>query len=226
MPQCANRRATDVPYGKGSIPSELLEATFRTRKRAQKINEGEEQRCRVYTDMLEKHHKAQELRNAKVVARVQHSLKELEAYKDVLHSYRANKFMTLEWGYTPRKPNTPRTFRRSHLENRVYNCGFSMETLYPEVKQQLDRNKPEKKNKERLQKLINVSLKRSNFKIDRRMTDAAKVREHAFAVLRGTAIYPYDGKTRAGPGEKTWYRMTKIVENTPSFRNSPLNLTE
>ena len=217
MPQCTNRRASDNPYGKGSIPNELQEVTFRTRRRAAKINESEDHRRKVYTKMLEKHHNAQTERNAKVVARVRHSLKELEAYRDVLQSYRANKFTTLQWGYKPRQINTPNTFKRCQLETRVYNCGFSMDSLYPEVKQMIENNRPEKKKGAMIQKIISIAQRRSDFEIDRRITNVAKRREDARAVLSGTALYPYDGQTKPGADAETIYRLTQIAEQPFPF---------
>ncbi len=65
MPQCTYRNPND-PYGKGSLNGELLEVTFRTRRRAARINEGENTRFSVYSRIMEKHQATEEERKTKV----------------------------------------------------------------------------------------------------------------------------------------------------------------
>ena len=65
MPQCTFRRR-DEPYGKGSLYADLLEVTFRTRRRAARINEGEKSRHNAYTKILQKHHAVEEERKTRV----------------------------------------------------------------------------------------------------------------------------------------------------------------
>ena len=65
MPQCTFRRR-DEPYGKGSLHADLLEVTFRTRRRAARINEGEKSKHNAYTKILQKHHAVEEERETRV----------------------------------------------------------------------------------------------------------------------------------------------------------------
>ena len=65
MPQCTYRNPNE-PYGKGSLNGELLEVTFRTRRRAARINEGENTRFSVYSRLMEKYQAAEDERKSKV----------------------------------------------------------------------------------------------------------------------------------------------------------------
>ena len=175
---------SDVPYGKGSLHSELIEATFRTRRRAKKINDGETGRLRVFREMMDRHQHAEEERKSRVIAKFRKSIEEMEAYKKVLDSYRADNFVTMRRGFKKRQINTPNSFMRYQLETKVYTCGFSVDTLYPEVERTIYNSQPHRVKEERFKKLLNVAKKRSDFMIDRRMTNDAMRREKLAGVKK------------------------------------------
>ena len=180
MPQSntGNWRVKDIPYGKGSVHGQTLEASFRHWRRAMKINEAENHRCYLTTSILEKHYKAADNRKERVIQRLRQTLEELEAYKKVLQSYRVSNFGTLRWGYKRSSPVTPRSNRRNKLEMRIYDCGFSLETLKPEVKKVIEISKPEVKRSLAHERLLQIARNRSNFMIDRRLTNQAMLREN------------------------------------------------
>ncbi|KAK2144285.1 hypothetical protein LSH36_771g00016 [Paralvinella palmiformis] len=179
MPQSntGNWRVKDIPYGKGSVHAQTLEASFRHWRRAVRINEAENYKHYMATSVMEKHHKAAENRKEMIIQRLRRTLEELEAYKKVLESYRASNLRTLQWGYKIQPCATPRTCQRQKLERRIYDCGFSIETLKAEVRQIMDANKLEVRRSFAHQSLLEVARHRSNFTINRRLTNRAMANE-------------------------------------------------
>ncbi|KAK2170348.1 hypothetical protein LSH36_3g16004 [Paralvinella palmiformis] len=131
MPQSntGNWRVKDIPYGKGSLHGQTLEASVRHWRRAMKINEAENYKCNLTTSLLEKHHKAVENRKERTMESIRHSLEEMDAYREVLQSYRALNFRTMQRGFRAKPCGTPRCLLRYKLERRIYDCGFSVDTL-------------------------------------------------------------------------------------------------
>ena len=113
-----------------------------------------------------------------MIRKLRQTIEELEAYRKVVNSYKADRLQTMKWGYQPRDvPKTPRSFQRYKLETRLYHSGYSINTLKPEVLLQIEKNKPGERREMFQKKLLETSRKRSNFLIDRKMTNAAKKRE-------------------------------------------------
>ncbi len=113
-----------------------------------------------------------------MIRKLRQTIEELEAYRKVVHSYKADRLQTMKWGYKPKDvPKTPNSFQRYKLETRLYHCGYSINTLKPEVLLQIEKNKPWERKEMFQKKLLETARKRSNFLIDRKMTNAAKKRE-------------------------------------------------
>lgn len=187
MPQCMNFKNKDNPYGKGSLHAELLESSFRTRRRAAKINEGENSRLQLFTNILQRHKDSENGRNDRVMGRVRKTLEEMEAYKRLLRdSYKTENLMTLQWGFKPRWVQTPKSFHRYKIETRIYHCGFTKETLQPEVAEMIQMGKPEKRKYDFHQQLLQVARKRSDFQINRKLTDEGRYKER-MALIREQA---------------------------------------
>ena len=173
MPQSntGNWRVKDIPYGKGSLHGQTLEASVRHWRRAMKINEAENYKCNLTTSLLEKHHKAVENRKERTMESIRHSLEEMDAYREVLQSYRALNFRTMQRGFRAKPCGTPRCLLRYKLERRIYDCGFSVDTLKPEVTQIMETNKPEARRRRAHERRLAVARQRSEFLIQRNLTN-------------------------------------------------------
>ena len=185
MPQCisGNWKFKDIPYGKGSRSGDSLDAIFRHRRRAAKINEAEKYRCGLTKYMIDKNQRSQEDRNGKVMGRLRKSIEEINAYQQVLESYRADNFQTMRWGFQARQANTPKSFQRTKLERRIYYCGFSPDTLRPEVTQAMYNNRPEVRRRVAHTKLLAAARQRSDFMIDRQQTNEGLFHERTNTIL-------------------------------------------
>ena len=199
MPQSntGNWRVNDVPYGRGSIHAQTLEASFRHWRRAIRINEAENYKYHLAASILEKHHKASENRKQRIIQRLRQTLDELEAYKKVLESYRASKLRTLHWGYKVQARATPRTYQRQKLEMKIYDCGFSIDTLRSEVEKIIEATKPEAKRTIAHGRLLQIVRNRSNFIIDRRWTNEAMRKERRITDLPLPPVHKASGVVQA-----------------------------
>lgn len=161
-------------YGKGSLHTDLLEATFRTRRRADKRNYCEGRHQRLLTKCLDRHQKAENSSMEKELARTRRAVEEKEALLEVLQSFRGDKLRTMRFGYRPDLVTpTPENIQRCRMERRVLQRGFSVGTLYPEVLKALQERQADKKPKRCNDTLLKDARVLSDFEIDRRITDAA-----------------------------------------------------
>ncbi len=129
--------------------------------------------------MIERHEMAEDERKAKLINKVRSRLAEMAAYQKVLDDYKADNLTTLKWGFKPAgfRPNTPHSFKRFKFETRIYHAGYSIQTLKPEVQDQIEKNKPMNRKEALHKKLLLESRYKSNFMIDRRLTNAAMKNE-------------------------------------------------
>lgn len=165
-------------YGKGSLHTNLLEATFRARRRADKRNYCEGRHQRILTKYLDRHQKAENNSMEKELARTRRAVEEKEALLEVLQSFRGDKLQTMRFGFRPELVTpTPENIQRCRMERRVLQRGFSVGTLYPEVLKALQERKLDKKPERRHDTLLKDARMLSDFLIDRRITDAAMKHE-------------------------------------------------
>lgn len=165
-------------YGKGSLHTNLLEATFRARRRADKRNYCEGRHQRILTKCLDRHQKAENTSMEQKLARTRRAVEEKEALLEVLQSFRGDKLQTMRFGFRPELVTpTPENIQRCRMERRVLQRGFSVGTLYPEVLKALQERKLDKKPGRRQDTLLKDARMLSDFVIDRRVTDAAMKHE-------------------------------------------------
>ena len=89
----------DNLYGHGSLHFHLLACTFRSDRRAEKLNDGARRRLNQLTGMIQKQQRAEERRGDRVINKVKRSIQEIEAYKVLLgDDYKVDNFATLQWG--------------------------------------------------------------------------------------------------------------------------------
>ena len=211
MPQCVNGnwKHTDLLVGKGSLYTNMLETSDRARVRATIINEGERSRLKLYHKTLEKHQRVEDVRRERVLANTRRRVQELDAYQSVLeHRFKADQFQCLQFGFKPKRDaNTPVSFRRWQLETRILHCGFSKDTLRPEVKKTLDALKPDKRRQAVREQLLNEARGRSNFMIDRNLTNRAKRR--SLAAAQGISLPPLSTVPSVEPQERGDTFMTE-----------------
>ena len=116
--------------------------------------------------------------NLQVIRKVKKTIQEIEAYKKVVDSYKFDKLNSAKWGFNPKDvPETPRSVRRFNVENRLYQCGYSMGTLKPEVRKLIQSNQPGERREKIHQHLLETARKRSNFLINRKTTNEAMRKE-------------------------------------------------
>ena len=117
--------------------------------------------------------------NLQVINKIKKTIEEIEAYKKVVDTYKFDKLNSVKWGFTPKDvPATPRSMRRFNLENRLCQCGYSMDTLKPEVREFIQRNHPGERREKIHQHLLETARKRSNFLINRKTTNEAMRKEN------------------------------------------------
>ncbi|ELT90402.1 hypothetical protein CAPTEDRAFT_202279 [Capitella teleta] len=175
MPQC-KWKSLDLLFGKGSMYTNMLDTAYKARVRATIINEGERSRLRLYHKTLEKHQRVEDARRSRVLDKLRRRVQEMDAYQEVLQdNFKVDQFHCLQFGFKQRRDAmSPTSFRRWQLENRILNCGFSKETLKPEVQKILDASKPDKQREARRARLLKEARGRSDFVIDRKGTNNAK----------------------------------------------------
>lgn len=180
MPQCVNGnwKHCDTLVGKGSLYTSMLDTSYRARVRATIINEAERSRLRLYHKMLEKHQRVENARKARILDGMRRNIEELKAYQKILsENFRAECFKSLKFGFKPRRDiQTPSSFQRYQLETKLLNSRFCKETLHSQVKQTLDDMKPDRQREAVREQLLREAKQRSNFLIDRKLTDQAKRR--------------------------------------------------
>ena len=111
-----------------------------------------------------------------MIRKVKKTIQEIEAYKKVVDSYKFDKLISVKWGFNTKDvPETPRSVRRFNVENKLYQCGYSM--LKPEVRKLIQSNQPGERREKFHQHLLETARKRSNFLINRKKTNEAMRKE-------------------------------------------------
>ena len=111
--------------------------------------------------------------------KIKKTIEEIEAYKKVVDTYKFDNLHSVKWGFKEKDvPNSPQSLRRHKVENRLYQCGYSMRTLKPEVRKLIQSNQPGERLEKFHQCLLEAARKRSNFLIDRKMTNEAMRKEN------------------------------------------------
>ena len=111
--------------------------------------------------------------------KIKKTIEEIEAYKTVVDSYKFDKLHSVKWGFKENDvPSTPDSLQRHKNENRLFQCGYSMRTFKPEVKKLIQKNQPGERREQFHRCLLEAARKKSNFLIDRKMTNEAMRKEN------------------------------------------------
>lgn len=143
MPQTTNRQLVrdmnNTPMGRGTVYSTLLKISAATRDRARIVNEGEHLRLDKMMRMIDRHRRAQDFAQTRMLKRVEKELQELQAFQIVLRDqYSVQDFRTLQ------PPPVAMSNRRKKLETMFYHSGFSQKDMQPEIRRQLEKMDPER----------------------------------------------------------------------------------
>ncbi|CAH1799161.1 unnamed protein product [Owenia fusiformis] len=182
MPQSLNRKAfmttNNIPFGKGSLSSTILDTVLRHKQHIDKINERENKRLENLMKLFDQKKQTLNYQTERMIRGINKDIKELEAYQKVLESYKADKMKTLEFGFDRSKyPKTPKSQRRLKFETRIYHAGPSLKVLYPEVLECIERENPVHKRQRKAHALYERAKVISDFQIDRRITNEALRKE-------------------------------------------------
>ncbi|KAL3861599.1 hypothetical protein ACJMK2_007625 [Sinanodonta woodiana] len=185
MPQVVSLKALENvafrPIGPGSLFNKSLHVSDQTRKRAQHANNIENRRLDKIMSALKREQRVKDNIQARVIQQTSQSYTERHALQEVLsNDYRVDNFITMKKKLKPEDIHDRKTMRRFILESRVFNSGFGMHALYPEVKRKIKhsdinwevgRRKKQllRKNQEVSKTVINPTISQSAFR--RMLTD-------------------------------------------------------
>ncbi|KAK3581356.1 hypothetical protein CHS0354_016199 [Potamilus streckersoni] len=142
MPQVISLKALENvafrPIGPGSLFNKSLQVSDQTRKRAQHANNIEKRRLDKLMSTLQREQRFMDNIQARVIQQTSQSFTERHALQEVLSSdYRVDNFITMKKKLKPEDIHDRKTMRRFIIESRVFNSGFGMHALYPEVKRKI-----------------------------------------------------------------------------------------
>ena len=192
MPQASGcNKKSDVPYGAGSVVTNLQQARARTLRRAVKVNHGLDKRYEHYESILDRHQRAEANRASKMLFKIERDIQEIEAYKHVAEKLKLDNLKILKFGFSPRDVTTPNSFRKYQLERKVMNSGFGIQSVYPQVLETIADLDPERLKEAERARTLAEAKRLSDFSIDRRITNAAVNKEQQ-ALKLGISQKPYD----------------------------------
>ncbi|KAK3594994.1 hypothetical protein CHS0354_019924 [Potamilus streckersoni] len=180
MPQATNVKAvralTLCPTGPDSVHKQVANMCALNRQRALQINKVEVNRLEKLTKFIEKERKESEVIQSRIMERMTKSLQERKALHRVLvEDYRVDNFITMKKNFNPEDIDTEdrKSLRRFILESRVFNSGFGMKSLRPEVRRKLRQMDPVRKIRCFKKKLLEHNKAESNFLINPAIPDYA-----------------------------------------------------
>jgi hypothetical protein len=181
MPQATNRGLVrdmnNCPIGKGTVYNTLLDISAHTRQRAIQANVCELERLGKIERFLEREQRIREVIRSRLVAKTQKSLRDMQAFEKVIsNEYRVKNFATMRRGFDRSMIQTPRLERRVKIETRIYNSGFSMKALQPEIKRTQRKMDPERKRRFVKRKILEYCHDQSDVVINREVPSSAVYR--------------------------------------------------
>lgn len=136
------------------------------------VNRTEGARLEKIHRLIDKEHRfASNLQN-KVIERTTKTLKERRALLQLLENdYKVERFITMKQDFDPSLINDKANARRYIIESRVFNSGFNMKAMRPEVHRRIRKLDPNHKYKAFKKKLL-AKYKELNVEINRGISDA------------------------------------------------------
>lgn len=131
------------------------------------MNKTEEARLERTQRLIEKEHRFLSGLQNKVIEKTTKTLKERRALLQLLENdYKVDRFITMSQDFDPRLINDKANARRYIIESRVFNSGFNMKAMKPEVYRRMRKLDPNHKYKTFKKKLL-THCKEQNVEINR-----------------------------------------------------------
>lgn len=177
MPQVMNlkvwRDKELSPVGPGTVFNRVTEISAATRQRVKLVNKTEEQRLEKLQKLIEQEQKFNTTIQNKVIHRLSKTLKEKKAMLQLLQKeYRFDNFITMQDGFDPALIDSKEMARHYIIESRVFNSGFNMKAMKPEVHRQIKKLDPNHKYKAFKRRLLE-GVKSTNVEINRAISNSA-----------------------------------------------------
>ncbi|XP_052819497.1 uncharacterized protein LOC128245396 [Mya arenaria] len=175
MPQATNlavaKEKEFSPVGPGTVFNHVLKISNATRERANLINKTEEARLQRMQRLLDKEKRFSNNVRNKVMQRASKTLTEKRALLKLLENdYKVKNFITMKQDFNPSQIEDVETARRYVIETRVFNSGFNVKSMRPEVRRQIRMLDPNHKYKTFKKKLLDDTWSK-NVEIDRTIND-------------------------------------------------------
>ena len=139
--------------------------------RVKLVNKTEEARLERVQRLIDKERRFNSNLQNKIIERATKSLKEKQALLQLLENdYKVDKFITMKQNFDPSTINDKANARRYIIESRVFNSGFNMKAMKPEVYRRIRKLDPNHKHKTFKKRLL-ASCKEQNVEINRGMND-------------------------------------------------------
>ena len=137
------------------------------------MNKVEETRLEKLQRIIAKEQRFRNNVQSKVIERTNKTLKEKQALVQLLsHDYKFDNFVTMQRGFDPNQIDSKHVARRYVMESRVFNSGFNMTALRPEVHRRLRKLDPNHKYHVFKKKLLAENRER-NVEINRAISNSA-----------------------------------------------------
>lgn len=123
--------------------------------------------------MIDKEHRFNNNIQSQVIQRTSKTLKEKRALLQILQSdYRYDNFLTTKPGFDASRIEDKDTARHYIIESRVFNSGFNMKAMKPEVYRRIRKLDPAHKHKAFKRRLL-AEVKGTNVEINRTISNSA-----------------------------------------------------
>ena len=155
------------------LARDMISVALRHRHRAERVNEGESEKLNFFTRLINKYQSNQSQRSDRVIRRLRTRLDDINAYKRVLNKYPLRRNSNTSDMEIPEEAEC----LRYDLDMRTLATSFTRTYLKPEIDKARAEMDPKERSRLIREKLLRVARHRSNYQIDRRLTNAAINRE-------------------------------------------------
>ncbi|XP_045163902.2 uncharacterized protein LOC123528238 isoform X2 [Mercenaria mercenaria] len=171
MPQATNmkvwREKELSPVGPGTVFNRVTEISAATKERALLANKTENARLERIQRLIDKEHRFVNNLQNKVIQRTSKTLTEKRALLQLLQKeYRFDNFVTMKQGFNSNQIEDIETARHYVIESRVFNSGFNLKSMKPEVHRRIRKLDPNHKYKTFKKRLL-ADVKVRNVEINR-----------------------------------------------------------
>lgn len=180
MPQSMNKKVRldlrlAAPARKDSFRGNIFDLCAETRKRALRMNEGQDNRLHEKRNIIERHKREKYIKDIKEIRKIDTSVKNLFIYKQALENYKYDKLVIVKHGF----PNDFRPERkRMNTETKFLHSGFSVNLLKPEIDILSEELDPRNIRMHKMHQQYVISKARSDISLSRTGTFSALIRDY------------------------------------------------